>query len=409
MKVSKILKNTLSLFSAQIYTKFTAAVFFIIAARTLGTEGFGSYVLVLTFISFFYILSDWGLSTLTIRDVARSHDKTKEYLAETIPVRIILAVIFYLLLIGLAFMLSYPRQIIMLIGIAGTSLFTNTILGAFNAIFSAHEKMHIPSMLGMIFSTLFVIAGGVCLYLKFGLISLMSLLVILNLANTLLSAFLLRKVLFSIRFSLNPAAFKKLISQSSPYAMLSALSIIYFRIDTVILSKMQTIDTVGIYNAAYKIVDFLMFIPVCYMGACFPQMSRQLKLEKDKLKDNYFLITKNLLFIILPIAVVCTLFAKDIISALFGKSFLPSASALRILIWAVVVMYINAPLGNIVYSSDKLTRFVPFAVLNTLLNIVLNIILIPKWSYIGASWTTLITEITGFILQIWLIKKFIFK
>jgi O-antigen/teichoic acid export membrane protein len=68
-------------------------------------------------------------------------------------------------------------------------------------------------------------------------------------------------------------------------------------------------------------------------------------------------------------------------------------------------MYINAPIGNILYNSDKISKFIPYAVLNTSLNIILNFVFIKKWGYIGASTTTLITEITGFLLQIWLIKK----
>lgn len=404
MKLSKVSKNTLALFSAQIYNKLIGIIFFGVAARLLGVVSFGKYTLILTFISFFYILSDGGLSTLTIRNVSRAPEKTKEYLNQTIILRIFLAVISYLALIGLGILLAYSREIIILIAIIGLSIFTNNILNSFNAILSAHEKMYIPSGMGIIFSTLNLILGISCLYLGFGLIGLTLLLVFTTLINSIVTGYIIRNYLLPIKPSLDFKLYITLIKQALPYAVLSLLSIVYFRIDTIMLSKLKTIEAVGLYNAGYKIIEALLFLPVCLTGAFFPRMSRQVKFDIAELQANYLKTTKLLLAVILPLAVLCTFFAKDIITTIFGPKFAGSAQALQILIWAAVVMYINAPVGNILYNSDKLFRFIPYAILNTSLNIGLNFIFIPKWSYLGASFTTLATEITGFLIQIYFIK-----
>lgn len=409
MKLSRVSKNTLALFTSQAYNKFTAAIFFFIAARILGVINFGKYTLVLTFISFFYIISDWGLSTLTIRDVARTPDETRKYLIHTIILRMGLSLISYLVLIWITFLLNYPKEIIILISIVGLSIFTNNILGAFNSILSAHEKMHIPSIMGIIFSTIFLMLGGLCLYLRLGLVILVLVIVSLSLINAISTGWIIRRFLLPIRFSFNYSFYKNLLCQATPYAILSVLSIIYFRIDTVMLSKLKTMEAVGLYNASYKIVEFLMFIPVSLLGAYFPQMSREAKSSIIQLRTTYLKSTKLLLVFIIPVSIFFTVFAKDIILFLFGSSFIPAAGALRILIWAVVVMYINAPLGNILYNSDRLIRFIPLAILNTSLNIILNFIFIPRWGYIGASTTTLICEITGFFIQIWFVKKILFS
>lgn len=398
MKLSKISKNAFALFSAQAYNKFTAAIFFVIAARLLGITEFGKYTLVLTFISLFYIISDWGLSTLTIRDVAREPDRTKEYLIHTVILRFGLAIISYLVLIAIAISLAYPREILILLALGGLSIITNNILGAFNAIFSAHEKMYIPSIMGIIFSTIFLIIGGTCLYLRLGLTALMYIILFLSLLNAMLTGYLIRN-LCNLHF--NNLCNLRILKQATPFAILSALSIIYFRIDTIMLSKLDTMESVGLYNAAYKIVEFLMFIPVSLLGAYFPRMSREAKSSLKGLQKSYFKTTKLLIIIILPTAILCTIFARNIIQLLFGMAFLPATNVLRVLLWAVVIMYINAPLGNILYNSDRLPKFIPFAIVNTLLNIILNFIFIPKWGYMGAGITTLVTEVTGFFIQIW--------
>jgi O-antigen/teichoic acid export membrane protein len=405
MRLTKVSKNTLFLLGSQVYTRFTGALFFFIAARKLGINNFGTYTLVLTFLSFFYILSDWGFSTLTIRDLSRAPSQIRNYLLHTLPLRIIISLLSYLLLLCLVFFLSYPFKTILLIIIAGLTIFTNTTLAALNAVFSSQEKMHIPSLMGIFFSTAYLITGLFALLSGCGLLTLICILVFLNIANTAITAYILRKFLFPFKLSFDFTFYNKLIKQSTPYAILSALSIIYFRIDTIMLSKLKTMEDVGIYNSAYKLVDFLMFLPICYMGAIFPKMSRLTVESTDKLRKTYWTASKFLFSLILPVAVLFTIFAKHIIVLLFGQSFAPASIPLQILIWAVVVMYINAPIGNILYNSDKISKFIPYAVLNTSLNIILNFVFIKKWGYIGASTTTLITEITGFLLQIWLIKK----
>lgn len=409
VRLSKTSKNTIVLFASQLYNKFIAVLFFPIAARILGVADFGKFTLVLTFISLFYIFSDWGLSILTIRNVARSPDQTREYLIHTLALRIALAGIFYLFLLGLAFWLAYPTEIKILISIVGISLFTNNILASFNAIFSAYEKMHIPSILGIIFSTIYFTLVILCLLLRLGLTALISVTVFTSLLNAILTGWFLREYLVPFRFPLNYNFYREILKQATPFAVLSVLSIIYFKIDTIMLSKLKTMESVGLYNAAYKIVEFLRFIPVSLLGAYFPKMSRQAKHSTDELRKTYFKTTKLLLTFILPVAFICSFYANYIILFLFGPSFIPAASALRILIWAVVIMFINAPVGNILYNSNKLYKFIPFAVLNTSLNIILNFIFIPRWSYIGASATTLITEITGFFVQIWFVKEILFK
>lgn len=375
----------------------------------MGVENFGKYTLVLTFITFSYIITDWGLSTLTIRDVAREPSETRTYIVHTTILRLVFGIIWYLILMGLILLLSYPIEILSLTSIAGLSILTNNILGGFNAIFSAHEKMYIPSIMGIIFSTLFLLFGIISLWLGLGLIGLMLTIVVLSMANTILTGWLLKGSLLPIRFSLDYPFYRKLIKSATPYAILSILSIIYFRIDSIMLSKLKTMEAVGLYNAGYKIVESLMFIPISLMGAYFPRMSKEARYSPSHLRRSYFRTTGLLLTFIIPVAIITTIFAKDIIIVLFGKEFLPTKNALRILIWAVVVMYINAPIGNILYSSDRLFGFIPYAILNTLLNIILNFISIPRWSYIGASFTTLITEITGFFIQILFVRDILFR
>lgn len=408
MRFSKVSKNTLFLFSTQVYNKLIGGIFSIIAARILGVSDFGKYALVITLLSFFYILSDWGLSTLTIREIAKSQLDTKKYLIYTMGLRLLLAGISFSLLFGLSIFLDYPSEITILITIVGLSIFPNNILNSFNSILNAYEKMYIPSIMCMAFNTIFLILGILCLHFGLGLLGLISIITFLSFINTILTSYFIRGFLMPLKIHFEYSFCKKIFAEATPFAILSALSIIYFRVDTIILSKIKTLETVGFYNAAYKIVEFLMFIPASLVLAYFPQMSRQAKSSVNELRTSYIKSVKYLLAFIIPIAISCSFFSKYIILILFGKQFLPSSMALKILIWAVVFMFINAPFGNILYNSKRIYKYIPFQILLTLLNIALNLILIPRWGYLGASYVTLITEIVAFIVQICFIRKILY-
>jgi O-antigen/teichoic acid export membrane protein len=108
---------------------------------------------------------------------------------------------------------------------------------------------------------------------------------------------------------------------------------------------------------------------------------------------------------ILPVTIVVSFFSKEIIVLVYGHAYLPSAAALSMLIWSLFLIFLNAPVGNIIATSKLIHAFLPYAVGNTLLNIVLNFFLIPRYSFLGASFTTVLTECTGFAVQLWFANR----
>jgi len=154
---------------------------------------------------------------------------------------------------------------------------------------------------------------------------------------------------------------------------------------------------VGLYNAAYGLMTALMFVPLVYVSAIFPMLSRLNVSSKELLKISYEKSVKYLIIIGLPIAVGTTLLASPIILLIYKSGFSQSIVALQILIWSIPIIFINYILGTAINSINKQRQMVKSTFVVMTINIVLNLLLLPKYGYIAASFITVITELASFI------------
>lgn len=389
----RVLRNIFSIAVAEIVSKVFALVLFIYAARILGVANFGKYALVMAFIVLFIPLADFGIGALTVREVAREKDSAQRYLANTFSLRFIFSILAFLLLLFVVRLLRYPAEIQFLAFIGGISLIFISLSDVFGAIFRAFEYIHISAGISMFVSIFTAILGVSALVLGYGLKGLITAFLIANVLGLLLYCLFYLKVwgMWSIQFDLD--FWRQIIKEAYPFIILTILGIVYFKIDTVMLSKMKTNEVVGWYNAAYKLIEALLFIPGALMVALFPVMSRLAHSSLPRLKDIHALSVKTLLVIGLPIAVGSSILARKIILLIYGCSYLPSAIALQILIWALVLTFFNTPHVYALLALDQQRSVVRFVFMAVCLNVALNFMLIPPYGYIGASLATLASEV----------------
>ena len=175
------------------------------------------------------------------------------------------------------------------------------------------------------------------------------------------------------------------------------------------LSIMVGYIAVGIYNAAYRLVLVLVFIPSILVTAIFPLMSQHFESSKNLLKLEYEKSVKYLFIVSTFIFVYGLIFADKIILIMYGEGYSTSIAALQALIFVVPIIFLTYLFGNILGAVNKQRVVTIVACANALLNVGLNLILIPKFSYIGASIATVATEGLGFILMFSYISRYLFK
>jgi len=403
--IQRIAKNTGVLLISQIASYILGFFYIMYTARYLGAEGFGILSFALAFTGIFGVFSDLGLQQLTIREVARDRSLASKYLGNVAIMKIILVVITFGLIAITINLLGYPEQTIKVVYLIALSVIFGAFSGMFYSIFQAYEKMeyqsvgHILSSILMLSGALFAISQG------FGVVGFASIYFLVS-AIALGYSFAVCTWKFVLpKIELDWGFWKPTIKEALPFGLTGTFITIYLWIDSVMLSLMKGDEVVGWYNAAYRLVLILLFIPIAFNSAVFPLMSRFYVSSKNSLNFMFEKHFKYMLILGFPIGVGITLLADKIILLIFGAEYIPSIIALQILTWAMVLIFARTAFERVLESANQQIIVTEVFGGCALLNVILNIILIPKYSYIGAAVATLITDFAVFaLIFVWSLK-----
>ena len=403
--VQRIAKNTAVLTIANIANTIIGLFFIMYVARYLGAGGFGILSFALAFTAIFGVFTDIGLSTLTIREVARDKSLAQKYLGNIAVLKIILVITTFGLIALAINLLGYPEQTINVVYLVALSVVFNAFSLMFYSIFQAYERMEfvtIGHILGGILrlgGALFAISQDLSvvafasLYLLAGVVTLGY--------NCIVSTWKFAKPKIEIDFGF----WKETLEQAWPLGLVGIFSTIYFWVDSVMLSLMQGDEVVGWYNVAYRLAAVLLFIPGAYFSSVFPVMSKFYVSSKESLKSIYEKSVKYMVIIAVPIGVGTSLLADKIILLIFGAEYSHSIIALQILIWSTVFIFVSLGFAHLFNSLNRQIIVAKVTGSCALLNVLLNVILIPRYSYIGASITTVMTEFIALSLVfIWSLR-----
>lgn len=403
--IKLIAKNTSTLLISQILVYVISFFYFIYLARYLGVEEFGILTFSLAFTGIFGVLIDPGLNILTVRDISRDKKLVKKYLGNIITLKIILAVLTCLLIISVVNIMNYENNVIQTVYILMLSIIATAFSQTFFSIFQAYEKMEYQS-LGNILNSIIIFIGVIYAInsgfevIGFALIYLFASILIF------IYSFILFKLKFFIpKIKIELKFWRLTLKEALPFGITGILVTIYYWIDTVMLSFMQGNEIVGWYNAAYRIILIALFIPSVLNSVLFPSMCRFYISSKEQLNVIYRRYFKYLAAIAIPLGFGTTILSEKIILMLFGIPYLNSAIALKILIWSTVLIFLSSSPSRLIESSNKQIIITKIAFICTLENIMINILLIPYFSYLGAAVATVITELTAFILVILVTNK----
>jgi O-antigen/teichoic acid export membrane protein len=407
--IQKLAKNAGLLFISQIITYILAFFYVIYIARYLGAEGFGVLSFALAFTGIFAVFIDLGLSTLTVREVAKDKSLTKKYINNTLLIKIILSILTFLFIVLTLNLLKYPGSTLNIVYIISLSVIFGSFSQTVYSIFQAYEKMEYQS-LGNTLNSILMLIGVILLIqqnvgvLEFALLYVMvSFVIMIYNFIVCIWKFVIPKLDLDLKF------WKKLILNAIPLGLISIFIILFVKVDTIMLSKMAGDIAVGWYNAAVNLVQSLSFITGALMAAIFPVFSKFNESSKDSFNKLYEKSFQYLLIIILPIGIGTSLLADKFILLIYGVAYVNSIIALQILIWWYVLGSMSWLIGTVLNSTNRQKVFVMSSAFCLIFNIIANLFLIPILSYVGASIVTIATEAILFILLFHYFPKDIYK
>jgi len=407
--VRKIAYNTVFSTGARIIAVALSLFSLGIIARYLGKEGFGDYSLILSFLYIFNILADLGLYSLMTREISRPGADEKKIASNIFTIRIVALLIFLGLAVAIIWFFPYTPKVKSGIVIASFGYLFLSAAQVLMGIFQKYlriDKAGIADIIGRLVQVVLVL---VFIYFKMGLFAILMALNISCIVNFFVNWIFAKKyVAFGLAFDF--PFWKKMIKEAMPIAASIVLTLIYFKFDTILLSfkfinraSLNPIVDVGIYNIAYKILEGLIFFPAMLVGLIMPILSKFAVSDAEAFKKTFQKTFDALSIFIVPVVIGLSVLSMPIVTLIGGKDFVASSLVLKILSFAVGLIFWGNLLGCSIIALNKQKIGAYIYLGGMIFNIATNLIFIPKYSYFGAAGTTVATELLVTILMFWLI------
>lgn len=369
--------------------------FFIVGilTRTLGPDGFGDYSAVFAYLYMFGVAADMGLYTVVVREISREGADEQGIASRIFTLRFLLAVGIVATGVAIAFMLPYARSVQIGIAVAALSTVFSSLVQVLMGIFQKQLKLYLVSIADVIMRAVQITI--IVFLVATGHSSLQLLIATSTIAETVHFGFVwwFARRLTPIKFSIDTAYWKQTIQTALPIAASLVFVLLYFKFDTVQLSLMKPSYDVGVYSVAYKVLELIIFIPAMYLGLIMPMLSRYAMAHREKFRMTYQKAFDVISILAAPALVYCFVLSGGIIRLISGTEFPESVAALRILSGAIFLIFYGNLGGNalVALNLQRLGMWIYCG--GAVFNVVVNFILIPRYSYFATSWTTVITEL----------------
>ncbi len=399
MSSRTLISNSALILTAEIFERVMRLVLVIFSARLLGDEAYGKFTFALAFTSLFLILADGGIHQLIVRELARLPEKGKEYVANGLFIKLFASAFTIGLIYVCAIFTGKPSDVLTSVVIVGIAQVLGTFADFFNSVFRAFQKMAYEVYSTLIFGTLVAGIGIAILFAGHDFIVLSYVYLFAHIARVLYCYFVVHFKFVRVTLRVNLSTLKFLLREGFPFGLLYFFSLMYTYVDSTLLSFMKGDQAVGWYNAAYRLVFAMLFIPVATMKAVFPALSIYFKQSPEAFKALFERSFKVMFLIGFSLASVIFVLADKIVLTIFGVEYAPAAGALKILVWSTAIIFIGTVQTHTTRASDRQRFTAKVVTTSAVVNLLLNFWLIPKYSLYGAAIATLGAELFTFLFH----------
>lgn len=397
--LAKILENIGWLFFDKIMRMGVGLMIGVWVARYLGPEQFGLLNFATAFTGLFGAIAALGLPGIVVRDIVQDPKGARLTLGTVAVMHILSGTVAYLLILEVIAYLrpedSLSRVVVAIIG--AVMLFKSSDIASY-----WFESQVLSKYTVWVQNSVFVVFAA----LRCGLIIMMAPLVVFAwamLAEAIIAGLILLVVMGKngppiTTLRINSKRAKKLFSNSWPL-MLSGITIwIYMKIDQIMLGQMLGNEAVGIYSAATRISEVWYFIPSTIVASVFPTVVATKKHSENsyqtQLQNLYCLMT----ILSLSVAIPMTFLAKLLILVMYGEAYIEAGEILSIHIWTSIFVFLGVASSSWFIAEGKQMLSLQRTTVGGLVNIALNLVLIPKFGAIGAAYATVISQAVASLL-----------
>lgn len=403
MHFFKIAKNTFWQISAKLFSSLVGFLITLVIARSFGVLGYGDFIKITSFVAPFYLIIDFGLNAFYLQL------KEKKYTG-LFWLRIYISLIVFLLINVINIFLPYDQiqnigySPIVKIGIFifSFSVFSQSVIFSSLAMFQ-QKLIYYRYMLSIVLGSL-VNLFLICLFVltKNSMVLVITAFVISGLVTALLAQIYSREKIS--RPTLNTGFSISLLKMSFPLALMLVFNLVYFRVDSIILAFLKPTADVGVYGLAYKFFDFLISLPLFLSNSLYPLL---LQNKKNLRKLSEIVRSYSLIFLFFGIILIFPFWFLSPVFTFIKQDFAKSILPFRILLLSLPLFFISSFFQWILICFLKQRYLATIYFLVTIINVILNLIFIPQYSYIASAIITIASE--GLIVILLAIRLVLLK
>lgn len=401
-----ILRNTLAASAGGALMKLQNFLFMVYVVRLLGEVGLGRYATVVAFVGLFSVFFELGLAQYVERDIARDAGSAATLFWNLLLLRLGLAVVGIFGITGLAIVFGFDRGLVF-----GVFLFTLTFLFAavlvpLTTLLTANERFDLSVALQLLNQILTVVAGLVLLWFGLGYYALLLTGFVTMPAQILLTIWTVRRHhLGPPPWNIHPGDWRRFIVASLPFGLTSLALTFNFNVDTVIIGLFHSDGQVGFYNAAYRLIFNGIGVVGGFLTVMTPSLAREFVHDSERVRRWVTISLHWMLLFSLPAATGLAMLAPRVIGLLYGPGFAASAPVLAILAWDIPLLLLNAFFGNVTAAVGLERPAARIYLGSAVVNLVLNLALIPTFGILAAAWVTIATDSISALIFIVLLRR----
>ncbi|HET7699867.1 MAG TPA: flippase [Candidatus Limnocylindria bacterium] len=359
--------------------------------RYFGPSAYGDYVFVLTYATLFGLLGDFGIGKIAVRDMAREPRDAGTALGTAIAVRLALATAAAALAQLALLVLDIRDDLRPAVAVASLLFLVDAVLSVV-AVFQVRLAMHFEALVTIVIQAIDTAIILVLIQLQAGLLLLVASPVVSGIAGVAVAVILVRRR-FPLALSIDRRRMRGMLMDALPIGITTMIVVLYIKTDAVILGLLATPTDVGLFGAAYKPIEYALLALMLPINVLFPLLSRWHGQERGLFRMLYWRGADALLALTLPIVVVVVVAAEPIVRTLYADSFAGAADPLRVLAMALPFMVLSAWQGFALLSGGHQRITMVYDAAALVLNVVCNLVLIPRLGYLGAAVTAVITSV----------------
>lgn len=387
----RVFKNASILTALKVVVPMLSVALVLGISRWLGTEGLGRYTLVVAFHTFFTTVGPFGLDALLMREGAREPQTFPDLIGHAVLLGTALSIALMPIMIGLGWLLDYDASTRAALALMSLAILPTTLLTYFDAVFVARERAEYIAIGAFADVVIRVGLGLWVLAVGYNVLAVVATFIAGQACAAGLSFLLMTRAGVRPRWRVQRQFAIRLLKAGPTFVAIAVFATIYWRIDVLMLSLMVNLNEVGLYGASYRMMEIAKVLPQSICIALYPAVSHAAAYEPERLRRLGADTLRFLWVMTLPIAVGVTALARPILVFTVGEPFLPATNVLYVLIWTIVPYAVTRYYAFVLVAANRQRVDLLLNVVMAFVNVLLNLVLIPRYGALGAAIATLLS------------------